>query len=380
MMRTVESDDSEAERSTGDNRHVASSSHANAPPPEVSGARSKGGTLVFYEGGQYVKLAEHAPPSGRPQRGGGRRGKVSGTFCARHRRRMEKKMGKLRRKVPALFATLTYPNDFDRYPDHGFPTRSETYKRHLRNFWRRLKRRFPSAAMIWRLEFHASRGAPHFHVLLYLPFAAVTSKWVVSKWLEVIGTDPGDDTTYEANHAEWLTAENDIRRAMGYLAKISDEQLTSQHVLHSGRWWGVRGEKNLPYAQRRVLTLTRDEMCRVRRLILRKMDKTSNVPIRALWYTFNICMRRGIAEEIGRYADRLIGQRKYVNPQTGEITTWDNLTTKQRAQTVQLQKSGPNYKRSKPIRRGRNQLLRAGYRGGWRSGNPFRLSSDPVQA
>ena len=67
--------------------------------------------------------------------------------------------------VPLAF-TLTYPDNFPLY--------REDYKGHLEAFCDRMQRRWPGAAIIWKLEFKARKSgknkgkiAPHYHLLVF---------------------------------------------------------------------------------------------------------------------------------------------------------------------------------------------------------------------
>ena len=67
--------------------------------------------------------------------------------------------------VPLAF-TLTYPDNFPLY--------REDYKGHLEAFCDRMQRRWPGAAIIWKLEFKERQSgknkgkiAPHYHLLVF---------------------------------------------------------------------------------------------------------------------------------------------------------------------------------------------------------------------
>lgn len=114
------------------------------------------------------------------------RGGVS-EFSAKSRKRMLETMACLDndRLRAVVFVTLTYPDDA--------PPFAEQTSVHLKNFLKRLKRRFPEASAIWRREWedrksgdHVGQMYPHFHFLFFnLPF--VHHAEVNAHWREVLG-------------------------------------------------------------------------------------------------------------------------------------------------------------------------------------------------
>ena len=90
--------------------------------------------------------------------------------------------------APPLFITLTYPDQF--------PTDKATWTEHFnRRFRRRLERRYPGAAAIWRKEFqqrktgeNAGKWAPHFHLLLFVEAEpSELYEWLSQAWYESCG-------------------------------------------------------------------------------------------------------------------------------------------------------------------------------------------------
>jgi hypothetical protein len=106
-----------------------------------------------------------------------RRGTIAG-FSASSRRRLMDLTASINRTKCGLpkFMTLTYPGVWS--PD------AARWKVDLDSFGKRLVRRWPSASMIWRLEFQ-KRGAPHFHCLVFgVPYLPRT--WVARAWAMVV--------------------------------------------------------------------------------------------------------------------------------------------------------------------------------------------------
>jgi hypothetical protein len=163
----------------------------------------------------------------------------------------------------ALFLTLTYPAD---YPNPRIA------KRHLDTYMKRLRRKFPKLAGVWRLEFQR-RGAPHFHVLLfgvdYIPMDQVQAAWgeiigcphvftriesisgsrrkvmaYVSKYVAKVGGTPqpgseggGGSPPDGFNTGTYLTADGWVNPKTGEIE------------CSVGRWWGVVNAADLPFAE-----------------------------------------------------------------------------------------------------------------------------------
>jgi hypothetical protein len=100
---------------------------------------------------------------------GGVRGDVL-TFSRQSRLRLLRKIARVNADK-AVFVTLTYPA---RFPS------SKRAKEHLRAFLEKIRRRYPAASAIWKLE-RQSRGAPHFHLLFFnlpfIPFSMLRRWW-----------------------------------------------------------------------------------------------------------------------------------------------------------------------------------------------------------
>src|SRR5205823_1017705 len=108
------------------------------------------------------------------------RGQINGfSFAARRRLlRLCAEVDRRECRLLPLFVTLTYPS--------VWPADPADWKRQLDRFFHRLKRGWPDAAAIWRLEFQR-RGAPHFHLLVFgLEFLPAT--WVAAAWYEIVGS------------------------------------------------------------------------------------------------------------------------------------------------------------------------------------------------
>jgi hypothetical protein len=199
-------------------------------------------TLTTYHGGQYAELR---PPerTGRAG-GGGPRGHIT-EFSKASRRRLQKVLASVdqgRISVP-LFVTLTYPREF--------PGDPQICNAHLRAFRERLTRRFGKAGCLWRKEYQ-KRGAPHYHLLLFLAVPPEQLRsWVSESWYQIVGS--GDERhlcagTQVVRVKSWRGARG---YAAKYLGKLEPSQPTDrippfQGAETTGRLWGVWYRALLP--------------------------------------------------------------------------------------------------------------------------------------
>ncbi len=191
--------------------------------------------------------------------GGGRRGKVSG-FSRASRRRLLQLLNSLNRnevKTLPLFITLTYPA---RWPDDP-----KVWKDHLDKFKRRMRRKFGPFAAVWRLEFQ-KRGAPHFHLLVFLQASAQDLyNWVSAAWYEVCGEICPEHLragTRVESVRSWRGVVAYAAKYMGKLEKLA------VGVRDPGRFWGRWSGDLLPISPEET-TVAGADANRIRR-ILRK--------------------------------------------------------------------------------------------------------------
>lgn len=218
-------------------------------------------------GGQVLSLKGRKHPGTAPPPGASR-GVVS-TLSKRSRKRLLRKLASIdhdKLHCMPLFVTLTYPGTW--------PADPKQWKRDLDNICKRLQRRFPNAAIVWKLE-PQQRGAPHFHLLLFnVPW--LDRDWIAQAWYDVVGSN-------DPNH---LLAGTEVRRvrswrgvlsyAAKYVAKVNEELPTGWENV--GRIWGIRGAKNLPITIVRFMIGHR-EFFQLRRQ-LRKLMKARGFRVR----------------------------------------------------------------------------------------------------
>lgn len=217
--------------------------------------------LKTWENGRMVKVKI---PKDRPS--GGVRGKVQGYSRAARKRMLEYIHTVLRTAALPQFFTLTFP-DF-------FPTQQEAKDR-MDAWFKRLARKFPQVAAIWRMEVidrksGKSKGqvAPHFHLLIW---GGLDVNWAAQAWFEVNGKS-------DYAHLKHGTDAQDLESWAGavfYCAKYIAAVEGADTFATVGRCWGVHNRVAMPCQKapssrsvsfREALTLLRTmrRLCRAR--------------------------------------------------------------------------------------------------------------------
>lgn len=225
--------------------------------PDVPGLSTAhiGPFVDFYLGGSLAKVSQNRAVA--VQGGGGIRGDIK-EFSKGSRKRLLHTVGKISRSALPLFITLTYPES---WPDSG-----EVWKAHLKAFWKRIKRRYPRAACIWKLEAQ-KRGAPHYHLLTWgIPYE---SMYIISRlWYEVVGS--GDDKHLKAGTNVQIV--RDVKGTLLYAAKYLGK-IEGQKWSKPGRFWGVLCGEFIPWAALVRVSLYEHEVSIIMRLFKRFMFK-----------------------------------------------------------------------------------------------------------
>jgi hypothetical protein len=175
-------------------------------------------------------------------KGGGRRGIIR-VFSRGSRLRLMRFMARLKtRKIRASFITLTFTEIVSN-------ARAKTV---FKRFAMRLRRAYPMASAVWRMEFQ-ERGAIHFHLLCFkLPFWA--QRELQKTW---------EACTEESTSIAHIKLVHGARSIMSYIAKyiakVDDRDPTSleddtyQHGeggdRRSGRFWGYHNKELLPLGE-----------------------------------------------------------------------------------------------------------------------------------
>jgi hypothetical protein len=188
-----------------------------------------------------VKRTAKAKEEEKEQSEQAKRGKVAG-FSQKSRMRLMRTLASVKRENLPFFVTLTFPADY--------PT-IERAKRDLDTFLKRLARKFPEVAGVWKLE-PQKRGAPHFHLLIWGVEEGDLKKFVPFAWYEIVGS--GDP-----NHLLWhlgaLGNGNKLcvqriekqRGVFWYASKYMSKEVGAQYAW--GRWWGVFHRGKLPLGE-----------------------------------------------------------------------------------------------------------------------------------
>jgi len=155
---------------TGDSERRRSGAQRHPPPPlglskaHIS-ARQRRGSVTCYRGASLIQVRLRGDVAAGNTSGCGPRGEIV-EFTPASRRRMLELLAKVEQAAVPLAFTLTYPDNFPLY--------REDYKGHLEAFCDRMQRRWPGAAVIWKLEFKERQSgtnkgkiAPHYHLLVF---------------------------------------------------------------------------------------------------------------------------------------------------------------------------------------------------------------------
>lgn len=256
------------------------------PPADALGLSSAHiCTLTTYRGGSYAHLS---PGKGRSHRGGGGpRGEIT-EFSRASRRRLLRKLNSIDRDNAPLpfFVTLTY--------HETWPEDARGWKNQLRTLRERLLRRYGKFSAFWRLEFQ-KRGAPHFHLLLFLdPYEVVpyvgppkvqrraaelrlrnNISWA---WNEIV--DPSNQIHLDAGTR--VETPRSWKGVNAYAAKYMGKLETlAVGVQSPGRFWGVWYSDLLPIVPVSTGIALRD-FFKVRRVLRRYGRMRSDHRLRAL--------------------------------------------------------------------------------------------------
>lgn len=209
------------------------------PPGRVFSAEPK---VKFRRGASLISCELGKPRGGVGKRHSWKRGVIK-SFSKGSRRRILRLVASLKRSIPPVFVTLTYPDKF--------PENPREWKKHLDSFFKRLLRRYPRAVVVWKLErkkrktgVNKGEIAPHGHLLVYGAAFLSLLKWVSKAWYEVVGS--GDLKHFNAGTS--VEAVRSVRGVLYYTSKYICKQ--ENDVLEGiGRTWGVVGREELPGIQ-----------------------------------------------------------------------------------------------------------------------------------
>lgn len=138
------------------------------------------------------------------------------------------------------------------------------FKRLAQSLFKRISRKYPRLAIVWRLEFQ-KRGAPHLHCVCYnAPW--IDRDWLVASWSQLIKQDRPIVDLRRVKSGRQL-----ISYVSKYVAKVGDASLLdigTKNAVAFGRWpgmkdsigriWGVWNAGCLPYARLEVAKVPMD--------------------------------------------------------------------------------------------------------------------------
>jgi len=224
--------------------------------------------VTFYVGGSLVRFDSREPAD--RQSPSVKRSEIL-EFSEKSRQRLRLSLAKVDQSKCGrpIFGTVTYPADF--------PLDQETFKKHLKIFSQRFLRAFPASGFHWKLEFQ-SRGAAHFHPIFWnlssdSAFVGEFRMWLACNWYEVVGS--GDQKHLLAGtSADPIKSQFGIMRYVSGYASKSDQTKPGCKV---GRYWGIVGRANIPWAKEQVLELSSVQAKLVRRTARRYMQAMNRV-------------------------------------------------------------------------------------------------------
>jgi len=184
-------------------------------------------------------------------------------FSRRSRNRLLELTARLLIDQGATFITLTY--------GQAYP-KERVAKRHLATILKRIRRKYPKASGVWRMEYQR-RGAPHFHLLLFnCPF--IYKGAIAHWWFEIVGNKFCDNKTLTPKppftRIEFCDSARKVTRYVSkYVAKVTPRDraeggFNSVPYLTGGvsdddfigRFWGVFNRAELPFAPLTVMSVT----------------------------------------------------------------------------------------------------------------------------
>jgi hypothetical protein len=141
----------------------------------------------------------------------------------------------------------------------------EVWKQHLNRFLTAVRRRYSSVAGVWRLEFQR-RGAPHFHLILWLDqeeHRLALGFWVRARWLAAIG----DSSRAAFAHATTAEEVRDFRNCGFYLSLYQAKDQQDRADIRTGREWGKVQPQLLSTEPIREVRLCPEGVRRLRRVV-----------------------------------------------------------------------------------------------------------------
>jgi hypothetical protein len=240
-------------------------------------ARAKRNTeyiASFSIGGEHIVVKPDRSKVERKAsvRPGGDREAIT-TFTGKSKLALKRTFNKLDKAATskAQLVTLTYCVNMQDAPQA---------KRHLKVLGDRLRRAYPSAGFIWKMECQ-KRGAIHFHLLVfgikYLPW-----EWVSWAWCEIVTQDAGlsiEQITNQLNAGTQVKAARNLWEAKSYLEKYLGKTDQTGELDEPGRWWGTHRLEAFKAPVVEVPQMTARQVV----YLARTLDKMHRAAIMSAW-------------------------------------------------------------------------------------------------
>lgn len=194
------------------------------------------------------------------------------SFTPSSRKRLKKRLFAYE-EDPKAMITLTYGKIYT--------ADAEEWKRDLDRWCVRFLRTYPDIYMVWKLE-PQKRGAPHFHVLIWVPWTM--TKRIHRKMRNFI-SKTWNETIYKGHRSEaqlknlkagtqlkFLTNPDTYKK---YLSKYVSKEVEGHKLpwwARPGRFWGERNKQAKPAVQQVTADLTTEEFFFLKRT-LSKLQK-----------------------------------------------------------------------------------------------------------
>lgn len=220
--------------------------------------------IEYREGSSYLRSTKDRKFEAH---GGGKRKPIKG-FSQQSRRRLLETIACIKREAELpCFQTITYPKNFPSV---------ERSKRDLKIFQQRLKRKFPQAGIIWKLE-PQDRGAPHFHSIIWGVETRELLLWTVDNWYDIAGD--GDENHWKfhmgllKDSKPCVTKVRSFRGVWSYAAKYLGKtfEVAEWGNKWTGRYWGVINRENIPFGEVRTIETSMDAVVQCMRYQRRYM-------------------------------------------------------------------------------------------------------------
>lgn len=185
----------------------------------------------------------------------GKRGVVNVEMSYGSRRRLLRTMGKIDVTKTPLFVTITYPGQIT--------SGRKEWKKDLDRLGKRMLRKFPEAAFLWRMEIMErksgeakGRVAPHYHMLVWGVSRYEMRNWLPEAWNTIVAEGDVDHLKVH-QHRDIVQKIDTWRGTMSYVGKYIAKQ--SETMIGSfGRVWGMIGRANMPWADIVRFSITQD--------------------------------------------------------------------------------------------------------------------------